>query len=145
MIVVNGTGKQAQVADKSNGHKNGSGQKRRGTAVGNGEVVITGNRRQFSKAYKRHILAEAAACQYGELGALLRREGLYSSHLSTWRRELAAGKLSGNQKQQQREKKEVERLQKENARLQKELKKAAAIIAAQKKLAELMDMMNESE
>lgn len=145
MIAVNGTGKQEQVTDKTNSYKNGSGEGRRGTAVGNGEVVLTGKRRQFSKAYKRRILAEAEASQYGERGALLRREGLYSSNLSAWRRELATGKLTGNKKQQKREKKEVERLQKENARLQKELKKAEAIIAAQKKLAELMDIMDESE
>ncbi len=145
MIAGNGTGKQEQVTGKTNGYKNGSGEGRRGTTVDNGEMVLTGKRRQFSKAYKRRILAEAEACQYGELGALLRREGLYSSNLSAWRRELAAGKVTNNEKQRKREKKEIERLQKENARLQKELKKAEAIITAQKKLAELIDMMNEPE
>lgn len=53
-------------------------------------------RRQFSAAYKRKILAEAATCrQPGELGALLRREGLYSSHLAAWRAAARQGRLAG--------------------------------------------------
>jgi transposase len=53
------------------------------------EVVAVARRRQFSTTYKRRIVREAAACDApGEIGALLRREGLYSSHLATWRREL---------------------------------------------------------
>lgn len=53
-------------------------------------------RRQFSAAYKRKILAEAATCrQPGELGALLRREGLYSSHLAAWRAAARSGALTG--------------------------------------------------
>lgn len=144
MTAVNGTGKQERVAGQDGGYKNESGQGRQGTAVGHGEVVLTGKRRRFSKAYKQRILAEAEQCQYGELGALLRREGLYSSNLTAWRRELAAGKLDGNEKQKKADKKRLERLQKENARLKKALKKAEAIITAQKKLAELIDMMNVS-
>ena len=145
MIAVNGTSKQEQAIGINDGHKNGSEPGRRGMAVGNGEVVQTGKRRQFNKRYKRRILAEAEQCEHGELGALLRREGLYSSNLSAWRREAVAGKLSDNEKQKKGEKKQIERLEKENARLQKELKKAEAIIAAQKKLAELMEIINESE
>ncbi len=57
------------------------------------EVVPMARRRQFSRAYKRRILAEVAQCQRGEVGALLRREGLYSSMLSKWRQQQAAGKL----------------------------------------------------
>jgi len=52
-------------------------------------------RRQFSRAYKVRILAEAEQCQHGEVGALLRREGLYSSVLSRWRQQKAAGRLGG--------------------------------------------------
>ncbi len=55
------------------------------------EVVAVAKRRQFSSAYKRRVVREAAACDaLGAIGALLRREGLYSSHLATWRRELEA-------------------------------------------------------
>ena len=51
-------------------------------------------RRQFSAAYKQRVLREADACPVGELGALLRREGLYSSHLVLWRRQRARGELA---------------------------------------------------
>jgi transposase-like protein len=63
----------------------------------NPEVVADAKRRSFTGEYKRRILAEAdsAAAQPGAIGALLRREGLYSSHLSTWRRERQAGILKG--------------------------------------------------
>jgi len=58
------------------------------------EVVPRATRRRFSAAYKRRIVAEADMCTgWGAIGALLRREGLYSSHLSNWRRELAADTL----------------------------------------------------
>jgi hypothetical protein len=56
------------------------------------EVVPMAKRRQFSAAYKRRILEEAESCsEPGEVGALLRREGLYSSHLTTWRQQRERG------------------------------------------------------
>jgi transposase-like protein len=59
------------------------------------EVVPKAKRRTFTAKYKREIVREADGCtEPGEIGALLRREGLYSSHLTVWRRELAAGELS---------------------------------------------------
>ena len=156
MIAVNGTGKQSManngqvMAGCHGGDGGGEGlidtneRGDHGRNVGHGEVVVRSQRRQFTKAYKRQILAEADKCQYGELGALLRREGLYSSNLSSWRRELALGKLAGN-KRKKKEESRVAKLVKENERLQKELSQAQAIIVAQKKLAALIDMMNESE
>jgi len=109
------------------------------------EVVPMAKRRQFSRAYKRRILAEVAQCQRGEVGALLRREGLYSSMLSKWRQQQAAGKLdqvSGNQEQEAADHaKELRRLQRENARLQAQLAKAEAIIEVQKKLSALLETM----
>ena len=60
------------------------------------EVVVKAQRRHFTAEYKRRILQEADACtQSGEIGALLRREGLYSSHLNTWRHQRARGELQG--------------------------------------------------
>jgi transposase len=59
------------------------------------EVTAKAKRRRFTAEYKRKILKEAAACDHGELGALLRREGLYSSHLVDWRRARDAGELAG--------------------------------------------------
>jgi transposase InsO family protein len=93
------------------------------------------------------ILAEAESCsERGEIGALLRREGLYASHLSHWRRQQEAGQLQALASQKRGRKprhdpKEVEiaRLEKENARLEKQLRQAELIIAAQKKLAEALE------
>ena len=112
------------------------------------EVVPQAKRRQFSAAYKRQIVAEADACSKpGEIGALLRREGLYSSHLSNWRRQIAAGTLG----QQQRGRPaaplaaENARLRQENARLRRELEKTRLIVEAQKKLAQVLHLMGDDE
>ena len=109
------------------------------------EVVPMARRRQFSRAYKLRILAEVEQCQWGEVGALLRREGLYSSVLSKWRQQKTAGKLDqptreANQ-QDKEQAKELRQLQRENARLQAELAKAEAIIEVQKKLSTLLEAM----
>lgn len=60
------------------------------------ELISRPVRRKFSKAYKRRIVKEAAKCERGEVGALLRREGLFSSHLTDWRRQEAKGELAGS-------------------------------------------------
>jgi transposase len=59
------------------------------------EVTPKATRRRFTAEYKRRILKEADACARGEVGALLRREGLYSSHLIEWRRARDGGELAG--------------------------------------------------
>jgi len=59
------------------------------------EVTAKAKRRRFTAEYKRQILQEVDACERGEIGALLRREGLYSSHLIEWRRARDAGELAG--------------------------------------------------
>jgi len=109
------------------------------------EVTSVAKRRHFSRAYKLRILAEVERCQHGEVGTLLRREGLYSSVLSKWRQQKAAGKLdrpTGSQdKRAQDPVKELRRLQQENARLQAQLAKAEAIIEVQKKLSVLLETM----
>ena len=85
-------------------------------------------------------MKEAAECSYGETGALLRREGLYSSQLTDWRRQAAKGELDDNQPAKRGRSKsaqsaELAKLQKENARLARKLEQAELIIDAQKKLA----------
>jgi hypothetical protein len=65
------------------------------TCLPNPEVVEKPRRRRFTAADKQRILAEADACAPGQLGALLRREGLYSSNLTTWRQQREAGVLAG--------------------------------------------------
>ena len=108
------------------------------------EVVAKAKPRTFSNAYKLRILEEADGCnERGQVGALLRREGLYSSHLTTWRRQREAGKLSGKSSQRGRKKDkratEIATLRRENERLQGKLAQAELIIAAQKKLAQALE------
>ncbi len=104
------------------------------------EVVPKAERRQFSAEYKLCVLAEAERCsEPGQLGVLLRREGLYSSHLSKWRQQRARGAL-GQQRGRKGEAQtaELKRLHRENERLRKRLERAEQIIEVQKKLAELL-------
>ena len=112
------------------------------TVAAETEVTAKAVRRRFSAAYKMRILQEAEECSNGELGALLRREGLYSSHLTTWRRQQEAGQLKGLKAKKRGPKpnpqaKELKRLRHENERLRVRLQQAEAIIDAQKKLAQL--------
>jgi transposase-like protein len=93
------------------------------------------------------MVEEAEQCGYGELGALLRREGLYHSHLAKWREEYAAGTLRDKPRgpRPNPAATEVKRLERENARLQRKLERAEAIIEAQKKLARLLESQPEEE
>ena len=111
------------------------------------EVVANARRRTFTAEYKLRILAEAdaAATHPGAIGALQRREGLYSSHLVTWRRERQAGVLKGLTPRQRGPKskrnpqeEEMQRLRRENQRLTEELRKAAIVIDVQKKVGALL-------
>ena len=111
------------------------------------EVQPRATRRRFTATYKRQIVEEAARCEYGELGALLRREGLYHSNLAKWRAEYAVGSLNDKPRGPRANPTaaEVKRLERENARLQRKLEQAAAIIEAQKKLARLLENQQEDE
>jgi transposase-like protein len=106
-------------------------------------------RRRFSAEYKLRILAEAEVCsESGQLGELLRREGLYSSHLSMWRKQRDEGVLAGlKPKRRGRKAKsknpladENARLQRENERLKEKLRQAELIIDVQKKVAEILNI-----
>ena len=111
------------------------------------EVVFKAKRRNFSASYKQWVLEEADKCreQPGRVGALLRREGLYSSHLTTWRRQREAGQLAGLAPQKRGRKvdetaAENSRLRQENERLERQLTQAELIIDAQKKLSEILGL-----
>lgn len=112
----------------------------------NTEVPARTQRRSFLPSYKLRILEEVDHnTAPGEIGALLRREGLYSSHLATWRDAKQKGALSGLSKKRGRKKsqstvdaKEFERVVRENARLKKKLKHAEIVIDVQKKVSELL-------
>jgi transposase-like protein len=113
------------------------------------EVLEKPVRRRFTVEYKAKILAEADACtETGQLGELLRREGLYSSHLITWRRQRDEGALVGlTPKRRGRKAKpknpladENKRLQRENERLKEQLRQAELIIDVQKKVSEMLNI-----
>ena len=103
-------------------------------------------RRRFSAAEKLRVLEEADRCvEPGEVGALLRREGLYSSHLAAWREQRRQGQLSALQGQKRGQKAEPQaaelaQLRQENERLKVQLERAAFIIEAQKKLCQLFNL-----
>jgi len=113
------------------------------TTLPNPEVVVRAERRRFTAEYKLCILQEADACrQPGEVGALLRREGLYSSHLTTWRAQRTRGELQGLTPAKRGRKAdpqaaEVERLRRENDQLQAQLERAELVIEVQKKVSHL--------
>ncbi len=113
------------------------------------EVVPKAQRRQYSAEYKLRILAEAdAATQPGEIGALLRREGLYSSLLDKWRHQRRKGSLQALAPQKRGPKvdplvAENERLRRENVRLQQRLRQAETIIDVQKKLSLMLGLTSD--
>lgn len=112
------------------------------------EVVAKAQRRRFTAAYKRRIPEEAARCtKPGEVGALLRREGLYSSHLTAWRAARARGELAGAvtrpRGRQARGKhpaaKRMLQLERENRRLRARAERAEALVEVPKKLSALLE------
>jgi transposase len=120
------------------------------TNIPDPEVVPKAKRRKFSAEYKRRILDEANSCtEPGQIGALLRREGLYSSHLSTWRRQRERGTLEAlspkkrGRKRKDELEREVANLQRENEQLQARLEQAETIIEVQKKLSRLLGLATE--
>lgn len=118
------------------------------------EVNAKATRRRFPAEYKSRILREAAACSKpGELGALLRREGLYSSHLTLWRKQAQSGQVSalapkkrgpkakaGDPRDQQ-----LAMQQRETAKWKKRAERAEALVEAQKKLSQILGIALPSE
>ena len=106
-------------------------------------------RRQLSPEYKLRIIAEADACKHGELGAILRREKLYSSQLSEWRREFAEHGIAGLSKSapgptasRTAEQRRIEQLEKENDRLNRKLGIANDCLDLQKKALSMLDRLS---
>jgi len=112
------------------------------------EVPAKARRRRFSAQYKKRILEEADACKAkpGAMGALLRREGLYSSHLTTWRKQREKGELEALAPKKRGRKakpvnplaRRVRELERETRRLKRQLDRAETIISFQKKLSEML-------
>lgn len=114
-------------------------------AVPDPEVPEKPARRRFTAEYKLRILHEADGCvEPGALGALLRREGLYSSHLTTWRRQREQGALEALTPKKRGRRaphplsRRVAELERENVHLQRRLKQAETIIEVQKKVSEIL-------
>ena len=111
------------------------------------EVVPKAKRRLFSVAYKKAILAEVESCtEAGQIGSILRREGLYSSHLNTWRGQQARGELDSKsvsrrgRPAQPEMAQEISQLRLENEQLQQRLSQLEAIIDIQKKVSQLIGL-----
>jgi transposase-like protein len=111
------------------------------------EVAAKATRRRFSVEYKRKIVREADACKTpGAIGALLRREGLYSSHLTTWRAARERGELAGPAPKKRgpvarvpdSRDKRIAELERETARWRKRAERAEALVEVQKKVAALL-------
>lgn len=117
-------------------------------AIADPEVNSKAKRRLFSAEYKRRILQEADQSGPGGIAALLRREGLYSSHLTTWRKQRKSGEIAGLAPRKRGKKPvprnplaaENEKLRCETRRLQKRLHQAEVIIDVQKKLCDLLGL-----
>ncbi len=121
--------------------------KRSAAAPPDPEVVDKPSRRRFAPSYKLRIVEEADRCtEAGAVGRLLRREGLYSSHLTTWRKAARSGSLKALSKRRGRKpernplEEEVRKLERKNARLEEELRKAHLIIDVQGKVAGLLGL-----
>ena len=115
--------------------------------ISNPEVFEKPRKRRFTAEHKLKILGEADACQDdGEIGTLLRREGIYSSYLTAWRRQREEGTLGalGPKKRGRKSKRtdplavEVQKLKKENQKLKKRLMQTETIIEVQKKMSEAL-------
>ena len=133
--------------ERSGGEPNGVANNRAADpGVPDPEVLAKPKRRRFTAAYKARIVEEAMACtEPGQIGALLRREGLYSSALTLWRKQYQSGALQGlkdikrgrKQVHDSRDK-ELDRLRRDNQRLTKKLEQAELIIEIQKKVAAML-------
>lgn len=113
--------------------------------IATNEIEPKPKRRKFTASYKAKIVAQAEACREdGLVGALLRREGLYSSHLASWRAQAQAGSLAalgrkrGPKKKRSEAELRAEKLERENARLREKLHNAEEIIEIQKKLSRIL-------
>lgn len=146
---------QQQNIEQQQSSRQGSLNGKLKSEVPDPEVVVRASRRRFSQSYKLKILAEAEQCPTSsEVGSLLRREGLYSSHLTRWRQARERGLLDSSSPAKRGRKAdpqavELARLKKENERLKKQLEQAELIIDVQKKVSQLvglsLDQSNENE
>lgn len=120
-------------------------------ANANAEVLEKPRRRRYTAQYKLRVLEEVDRAANGEKGAILRREGLYSSHVAEWRKARRLGALGALDQKRGRKTNEVNplgkkvmQLERENVRLREELRRARVIIDVQGKVAGLLDTILDS-
>lgn len=139
----------SSLADASQGARRASVDGSASAAAPDPQVAATAKRRKFSGSEKRRIVQEADRCtKPGELGALLRREGIYSSMLASWRKQRTRGEQVALAPRKRGRKpdaglaqaREVQHLARENARLREKLERAHTIIDVQKKLCTLLGL-----
>jgi transposase-like protein len=142
-------GSQASALEASEGERSEPQGAAGGPGAPNPEVSEKASRRKFTAEYKLRILQLADSCaDPGSLGRLLRKEGLYSSNLTTWRRQRDKGMLKGLEPARRGRKAieanplalELDKLHKENQRLEKRLKRAELIIEVQKKVSQMLGL-----
>jgi transposase-like protein len=130
--------------------KKGQKQSKSGVTTTDTEVTPpVKKKRHLTAAYKLRVLEEIDALPYGQIGAYLRREGLYSSQIAKWRKQREAGKLAGLEPQKPGPKvdetaQRLAELERENEQLRSKLVQAEVIIAVQKKLARTLDSIAQS-
>ncbi len=145
MSLMEKNGAGAREAERAVGERSEAGAERVAPAgVPDPELVEQPKRRRFTAEYKLRILREADACtKQGEVGALLRREGLYSSHLSSWRRQRDEGALTAltrkrGPKPADRRAAEIAALERRAERAESELAKAQRVIEVQGNVSALL-------
>ena len=148
MTTMNGSARSAADVAGVSDSQLGDGEGGRAAPRPNPEVLARAKRRTYTGEYKQKVLAEADAARgSGEIGAVLRRHGLYSSHLTKWRQERKSGILEGLTPQKRGPKSkaspltaENEKLRRDNERLTERLRKAEIVIDVQKKVATLLGL-----
>jgi transposase len=144
MLEMERDGVAARFAERAVGEGSESGG---GRAASDPELVERPRRRRFSAEYKLEVLREAEACtRPGEIGALLRREGLYSGHLSKWRRQRDVGALEAlgrprGRKPADRRELELAALRRRAERAEAELAKARRVIEIQGNVSALLEQL----
>jgi transposase len=144
-----GVGAAARFAERAVGERGESGRGARGAsgAVPDPELVERPKRRRFTAKYKLEILEQAEACtRPGEIGELLRREGLYTSHLTAWRKQRRNGALKElgkprGRRPADRRDREIAELRRRAERAEAELQKATRVIEIQGNVSALLEQM----
>ena len=136
MLNARQNGNGGRVVQRAVGERSDAAAVRPAAEVPDPELVERPARRRFTAEYKLRIIHEAEACtQPGEIGALLRREGLYTSHLSAWRRQRDQGALGALARPRGRRKPHP--LERENAELRQRMERAEAELAKARKVIEV--------